>query len=240
MIFDLQFCLTVPENLRCETQIWRTVSKDLWRKRILILTHSVVMFVIWITNLYHGAENFERWSCILYHHVEISVRWITVLCRNAITSWDLRNKFVSQCRKFCGRNITNFSPNVELYVKRFKKMHHSAKSFDIWITSLSHSVEKFDKWSEILSCNLQNFVMLITILYTVPKTLRCDLHICLTIQNSLSGNLTFCTSKPKSLRAPLQFYLIMSTSCGVFYKLYHTAKKFENDLHFCLAMSKSL
>ena len=165
-----------------------------------ILSLSVEMFVRCFTILYHGAENFSRWSWISYNHVEITVRWFTVLCRSAITSWDLKNKFVSQFRKFCGRNITNFSPNVELFVKRFKKMHHSPKSFDIWITSLSHSVEKLDKWSEILSCNLQTSVMLITILYTVPTTLTSDLQFCLTTQNSLSGDLTFCTTKPKSFR----------------------------------------
>ena len=91
-------------------------------------------------------------------------------------------------------------------------MHHSAKSFDIWITSLSHTVENFDNWSEILSCNLQSFVKSITLLYTVPKTLRCDLHICLTIQISSSGDLTFCTTKPKNLRGYHYFYLTMSTS----------------------------
>ena len=32
-----------------ETQIWLTVSKVLWRKRITNLSHSVVMFVIWIS-----------------------------------------------------------------------------------------------------------------------------------------------------------------------------------------------
>ena len=97
--FDLHFCITAAKSLRSETQIWLTVSKFLWRKRIKILSHSVVMLVIWITIWYHSAENFEKWSWMLYHHVEICVRSITVLCHSAITSWDLKNKFVSQCQK---------------------------------------------------------------------------------------------------------------------------------------------
>ena len=54
--------------------------------------------------------------------------------------------------------------------------------------------------------------MLITIFYTVPKTLRCDLQFCLSIQKSLSNDLPFCTTKPKSLRGYHYFYLTILTS----------------------------
>ena len=50
-------------------------------------------------NLVPQCRKLWELSWILYHHVEISVRWITVLSRSAKTTWDLKNKFVSQCQK---------------------------------------------------------------------------------------------------------------------------------------------
>ena len=220
MWFDLQICITVPKTLRSEIQVWLTVSKILWRKRITILSHSVVMFVIWFTIWYHMAENFrgDHEFCrivlkTLWGETQICIRvaenlkleiqvcltrsnkmrcelhvclrrtkillrwtstsfltvWINLTCEKMFLSknrkvWDLNYKFFSVSKrlrgelqvcltvsKFCYQIITNMSPKVEVFVERFKKMHHSAKTFDIWITSLSKSVEIFEKWSEALS-----------------------------------------------------------------------------------------
>ena len=123
-----------------------------------------------------------------YLRTEKSEIWTTSFSQCS-KDWEANCKFVSQCRKFCGQSFTNLSPSVEVIVKWFSEMHHSAKIFEILIKRFSNSVEKLEKRSEIL--------------YTVPKTLRCDLQFCLKKQNSLSGDLPFCTTKPESLRENL-------------------------------------
>ena len=84
----LHFSITVVKSLRCEIQVWFIVSKILWRERITILSHKLVVFVIWTTILYHSAEKIENWSTFLSHNVKLFGMWITVLYHGAKKTWD--------------------------------------------------------------------------------------------------------------------------------------------------------
>ena len=112
---DLHFSVTVLKSLSCEIQVWFIVSKNLWRERITILSHKLVVFVIWTTILYHSAEKIENWSTFLSHNVKLFGMWIRVLyhgakknlrfelkvCLTVLKVLTNEIQLVSQCRNHC-------------------------------------------------------------------------------------------------------------------------------------------
>ena len=115
---DWHFCLTLPKVLKVHLDVCLTKSTKIMR---------------WITYLYLSDETFESWISIFPHNVEKLTKWVTFLThidkflrvelqtsRRASENSEVKNSFVSQCRKIWELNFNFVSECRKKYEANYK------------------------------------------------------------------------------------------------------------------------